>query len=157
MITQKQLKALFDYNPETGAFIRKLTGLEEYVIDAYGYKRIWARGTTRPVHRMAVLYMTGQEPASGMVTDHINQDRLDNRWENLRVVTNSQNQMNRGIGKNNTSGATGVMFKKGKWEARLKKDGVVIGLGRYATKEAAIVARKLGEILHFGENRNKVC
>jgi hypothetical protein len=44
--------------------------------------------------------------------DHINQDRLDNRLENLRWVTHKDNGRNRGMSKNNTSGYEGVSFYK---------------------------------------------
>lgn len=50
-------------------------------------------------------------------TDHINRDPLDNRLENLRIVSNQHNCMNRGLNKNNTSGYKGVSWHKktGKW------------------------------------------
>ncbi|MCH7686587.1 MAG: HNH endonuclease [Planctomycetes bacterium] len=45
-----------------------------------------------------------------MATDHINRNRLDNRDENLRFVTFSQNQINKGLSTRNTSGFKGVCF-----------------------------------------------
>lgn len=47
-----------------------------------------------------------------MVTDHINQNPLDNRKANLRIVTNSKNLFNRGKNTNNTSGFKGVSWDK---------------------------------------------
>jgi hypothetical protein len=58
----------------------------------------------------------------GMHVDHINHNTLDNRKENLRICTNSENQMNKGKYKNNKSGYKGVCLKKstGKWSASIK-------------------------------------
>lgn len=74
-----------------------------------------------------------------MEVDHINGDRLDNRRANLRVVSTSQNQMNRGKPRNNTSGYKGVTFHKktGKWQAAIGLGGRVHYLGLYATAELA--------------------
>jgi hypothetical protein len=47
------------------------------------------------LHRLVIYVMTGKWPEKGMQVDHINHDLLDNRMENLRVVTNSVNQKNR--------------------------------------------------------------
>lgn len=49
--------------------------------------------------------------------DHINHDGLDNRKENLRIVTNSQNGMNRRLTSANTSGYKGVSFDRGAYRA----------------------------------------
>ena len=63
--------------------------------------------------------------------DHINQNRLDNRRENLRFATRSQNQANKGRQVNNTSGYKGVSFRAGKWEARIRVAGGRLQLGRF--------------------------
>ncbi len=63
--------------------------------------------------------------------DHINQNRLDNRRENLRFATRSQNQANKGRQANNTSGYKGVSFRAGKWEARIRVAGGRLQLGRF--------------------------
>lgn len=67
--------------------------------------------------------------------DHINGDKLDNRRSNLRYVTRSQNNMNKPIQTNNTSGFKGVHQLKstGKFQAYIKKDGKRIHLGTYST------------------------
>lgn len=84
------------------------------------------------------------------LTDHRNQNKLDNRKQNLRFATNSQNAMNR----RNTSGVTWNQ-KRGKWLARISVDYKNIFLGRFVKKEDAIKARKNAEIKYFGEFRNK--
>lgn len=92
-----------------------------------------------------LLYMTGRYPEN--CTDHINGQRSDNRWENLREVTVAQNMKNMARAMNNTSGHQGISWCKRdkKWFAYIKTDGVMTNLGRHATIEAAIEARKTAE------------
>lgn len=79
---------------------------------------------------------------TGMEVDHISRDTLDNRRCNLRSVTHTQNQWNRGVSRNNTTGHNGVCFHKGKqrFMARIQKNRRVIYLGYYGTAEEAHVA-----------------
>lgn len=92
---------------------------------------------------------------SGMLVDHINQNKADNRKCNLRIVNHSQNNMNKPIQKNNTTSATGVFFRKAnkKWIAKITIKGISYYLGSFALKEDAIVARKKAEIKYFGDYR----
>lgn len=79
-----------------------------------------------------------------MQVDHINGNGLDNRRCNLRLVTHSENQMNRkGPAKNGQSGVRGISFNKaaGKWVAYIGADGKHIHLGSFAEKDRAIAAR----------------
>jgi hypothetical protein len=125
---------------------RKRSGHEgntDYVCNANGV----------PLHR----FILG-EPEEGYVVDHINRDGLDNRVCNLRFATFSQNNMNKGIARNNTSGCTGVDWSRsvGKWRARIKLKRKTIELGYFTEKKDAIKARKQAEIKYFGEFRDKV-
>lgn len=89
-------------------------------------------------------------PPKGMVVDHINGDRLDNRRENLRVCSNAQNISNRvTIDRRNKSGVTGVHWhaKAGKWAAEIKRRH----LGLFATIEEAAKVRRAAELAIFGE------
>lgn len=81
-----------------------------------------------------------------------NRNKLDNRKENLRVATATENVLNRGIYKNNTSGIRGVSFnkRKNKWVARLTYNKKVISLGYFNNLEDAKKARLDGEIKYFG-------
>lgn len=85
--------------------------------------------------------------------DHINHDKFDNRKSNLRIVSNSQNQMNKGIVGNNTSGHRGVSFnqKTQKWFAYICKNNKHIHLGCFDKIEDAIRKRKEAESVYFGE------
>lgn len=72
--------------------------------------------------------------------DHINRNRLDNRKENLRICTRTENCRNRGENKDNTSGYKGVNFHKplGKWRAKIVLNNKHIHLGYFDNpKDAA--------------------
>ncbi|MBQ3023020.1 MAG: hypothetical protein IJD91_06880 [Clostridia bacterium] len=92
--------------------------------------------------------------------DHIDhppkpENKIDNRKNNLRLVTPAQNQMNRHVSKSNTSGITGIAWSKErqKWEAYITLDYKKKNLGRFSNKEDAISARKAAEVEYFGEHR----
>lgn len=93
----------------------------------------------------------------GLVRDHINGNKLDNRRSNIRFITAKQNSLNHGKSMRNTSGYTGVRWDKDrrKWIAGIKVDGIQINLGRFLNLEDAITARKQAEIKYFGEYRRK--
>lgn len=90
---------------------------------------------------------------NNMIIDHINHNVWDNRKENLRLVTSSQNLMNRKISKNNTSGYVGVYYRKDrdKWQSYIMINKKRISLGAFKDKEDAIKARKEAEEKYFGE------
>ena len=79
--------------------------------------------------------------------DHINGKPNDNRVENLRIVTHSNNMKNEKLYANNTSGYKGVYYskKEQKWKAHITSDNVVYHLGTFNTKTEAIEARKAAE------------
>lgn len=87
--------------------------------------------------------------------DHINHNGLDNRKDNLRIVTRSQNNMNQKTPVNNTSDHTGVSFNNQhkKWEAYITVNRYTYKLGMYLNKCDAVKARKEAEIKYFGEFR----
>lgn len=75
--------------------------------------------------------------------DHIDGDCTNDRIENLRQATVSENNRNKKINSKNTSGKVGVTFYKrtGKWRAWIKIDGRTHSLGYFAEKQDAISAR----------------
>ena len=93
-----------------------------------------------------------------MVCDHINNNPLDNRKENLRICTVQQNGFNRKLNRNNTSGYSGVTWSgsRGKWRVGITVNQKVIALGSYVNLEDAVVARKKAEEKYFGDFRYKV-
>jgi len=82
------------------------------------------------------------KPSKGLVVDHIDRDRCNNRKNNLRVVTISQNSANTGLLLRNTSGFKGVCWDKnrGKWKAALNNNGKTLNLGRFDSAIDAAVA-----------------
>jgi len=104
-------------------------------------------------NKIGLLHRFIMNPPEDMVIDHINRNPLDNRRDNLRICTQQENQFNRSVQCNNTSGVTGVCFYKSnnKWIAYIKVDKKKKYLGCYSTKEEAIAARHKAEIEYFGE------
>lgn len=84
--------------------------------------------------------MTGEWPK--LFVDHINGDRSDNRWENLRLATKQQNQCNIRAHKDSRTGMKGVWLNKrsGRWEATLQFNRKRYWLGLHDTQEQAAEA-----------------
>ena len=162
MLTQRRIKELLRYNKETGFFAWKIRrqgvtlGSKAGRVTSKGYTEIMLSGESYGAHRLAFLYVEGAFP--GNEVDHVNHDRSDNRWRNLRKITRDENHRNLSIFKNNTSGHQGVCWKKAalKYVARIHFSGVAKHLGYYPEIEDAIQARKEAEIKYgFHENHGK--
>ncbi len=89
--------------------------------------------------------------------DHIDNNKTNNNFNNLRWATQKENSRNKGISKNNTSCLKGVMWRKdrSKWCACIKVDGINIHLGYFNTKEEAHEKRISAVNSAFGEFKNK--
>jgi hypothetical protein len=94
--------------------------------------------------------MTGDWPPQHV--DHIDRNGFNNCFDNLRVATRSQNQGNRRISRNNTTGLKGVTYRasRGLWLAQISIDGHQRCLGEFDTPEKAAEAYKLAAAEHFG-------
>lgn len=95
----------------------------------------------------------------GQMVDHINGNTLDNRRSNLRLATNAENQRNRKLQANNTSGAPGVYFdaKMKRWKVSIKLNGKLVLVGVSADKNEALTLRKNAEQRHrFHENNGLI-
>lgn len=155
-ITSENIQDILQYRSETGVFIwvsppgskMKQGDRAGYLDKKKGYRSLYYAGKKYKEHRLAWLYITGEWPKDQI--DHINHIRADNRWVNLREATNSENQRNKNIPKNNTSGTIGVYFDKqaAKWKAVIRIWDSVIYLGHYVDIEEAIYARKKAEEEH---------
>ncbi len=143
MITQEELKELLYYNPHTGRFFWRVSrgragaGSEAGAKDNNGYIFVGINGRRRSAHRLAFLYVNGSFPPEHV--DHINGVRSDNRWENLRPATRSENAKNR----KKVWGASkyiGVNRMRKKWEASIKVNGRKVFLGCYTKEVDAALA-----------------
>lgn len=87
------------------------------------------------------------------VVDHIYGNRNDNRKAFLRLATRTQNNQNKRLRSDNTSGVTGVNYhkKRNSWVARIRVNKQEIRLGYFATFESAVRARLQAEKEYFGE------
>jgi hypothetical protein len=94
-------------------------------------------------HRVIWKMMTGEEAKE---IDHIDGNRSNNAWANLRSVTASLNRRNATRRSDNTSGYTGVTLDtRGRWRAGINIGGKLIHLGVFPTREEAASARKRAE------------
>ena len=159
------LKELFLYDSESGNLIRRGPaskfggGPSGSIVGSYhtGYLRVRVAGHHYYVHRLIYMLVTGRDPRE-MQIDHVNQNRPDNRWCNLRLVTKSENLQNKCQYANNKSGVTGVYFRKdsGQWRAAIGSGSTRISLGSFKTKELAIEARLAAENEHgYHENHGR--
>ena len=156
-LSRNELKELVAYNPDTGIWTRKVSrgrakaGDIAGSIHPHGYRYIEINGKQYPASRLAHLYMTGKWPEHTM--DHINRIRDDDRWENLRPATRTEQVINRGMQKNNKSRHKGVSWHKPtkKWQAYITVDKKQIHLGRFHDLDEAVAARKEAELKYFGE------
>lgn len=148
MPTQKELKRLFHYDPETGLFTRLVfassnapAGVIAGTTEIQGYISIRIDKKSYKAHRLAWVIMTGEWPENQV--DHINHIRDDNRWVNLREATNQENQQNASVRSDNVSGVPGVFWENshGKWVAQIKANKKRRHLGYFDDKFEAICAR----------------
>lgn len=158
MITQERLKELFTLDEETGKFYwikekapsgwaTKEGRAAGFLSD--GYNRIKADKKSYLAHRLVWLWFYGEFPNSNL--DHKDENKLNNRLDNLRLATGSENVMNVGLKANNTSGAKGVFWNKssGKWQVAITANGKQKHFGYFIDKDEAIAASiKAREKLH---------
>ena len=106
-----------------------------------GYLRFGYKGREYKQHRVIWEMFNGEIPA-GMVIDHINNDGMDNRIENLRLATITQNSRNSLPRKNTHSKYKGVLKSRlgDKWQAKINYEGKQVYLGTYNTEEEAAQA-----------------
>ena len=158
----EKLKSLLFYDDETGIFTRKnvkgrIAGTNR---KRGGYIEIYVNNKSYSAHRLAWYLHYGEYSSSKLQIDHVDHDKRNNAICNLRLVTPSENQRNRKLNKNNTSGFNGVVFHKPSktWFSFIRlKPGNKKWLGAYENIEDAISARKTANIKYgFHENHGKI-
>jgi len=166
-MTREEILKLLSYNPKTGDLYWKVNRSSRAIkgskagttiIDSKNlkYVRIIINGKKYLAHRLAFLIMEKRWPK---YIDHINGEGTDNRWENLREATCQENNRNKRLQDNNTSGATGVIFNKkaSKWMVSIKVDSKRIHLGYYEDFNDAVSRRKSAEVEYgFHENHGRI-
>jgi hypothetical protein len=128
----------------------KINSYKWYLGGGYAIAKTKEMGKHKTIRMHRVINNTPR----GWDTDHINGNKLDNRKQNLRTASRSQNSQNSKIYKNSSSGKKGVSYDKNrnKWVARICKNGMNIFLGRFDTKDDAVSAYNKKAISVYGEN-----
>jgi hypothetical protein len=142
-LTPARLRELFKYDPETGLFTRRISvkghpaGTIATRKMSAGYIEIGVDGRKYLAHRLAFLFVNGNWPPEQV--DHINRQRTDNRWANLRLASISENHANKAASPANKSGFKGVCWrpKQRKWTAQIKKHRRIYHLGCFDSPSAA--------------------
>lgn len=147
------LREHFQYDPKTGNIIRlKKTRSDQELgkpvgyVSARGYRYLKFKGRGMLFHRVAWKLMTGEDPTQEI--DHINKDRLDNRWSNLRAVTPTQNLANRPL---KGQYLPGVKRRGTKFQAQINKEGLRLHLGTFETEAEAHAAYVAEHVSTHGE------
>lgn len=149
-LTAERLRELLHYDPETGVFTRRVTtggryggaaGTHPGTLSDQGYWMISVCSKQHRAHRLAWLYVTGAWPTGEI--DHLNGERIDNRWENLRDVQRHVNAQNKRRAQSNSkTGLLGACWatRDQCFISRIKADGKYRSLGAFKTAEAAHAA-----------------
>lgn len=148
VMTQERLQDLLRYDKDTGIFTwRNKKANKAGSKTTNGYIQISVGGKRYAAHRLAWLYIYGYIPEQQL--DHINRQRDCNKITNLRLATQSTNNINKPIQKNNTTGFRGVSYHitKKKYVARVGIDKRLVHLGYFETAQQAhdVYVKFLGE------------
>lgn len=149
-LTAKFVRSQLRYDPKTGIVRWKVRRSQRTPVgsmagtdDLGGYRSVSFTLPSRVkryyLHRVIFLMMTGRWPKADV--DHINGNRRDNRWNNLREATRSENNWNSAIRRYNTSGHKGVTRRRdGTWIAQIRIKYKPLFLGAWDTKKEAAAA-----------------
>ena len=155
IITKELLDELFEY--KDGSLYWKVTlsnrgkiGNKAGSARTDGYLRLGINGKEYAIHRLVFFMHNGYLPK---IIDHIDNNYLNNKIENLREATQSQNLQNSKLSKNNTSGIKNVSWdkEKNKWlvSIKIKNNGKSQYIGYYADIELAeLIAIEAREKYH---------
>lgn len=153
-LTAGRLREMLSYDPETGLFTWLVKRGAQDIGSLAGKPRpsgrhiqIRVNKVLYQAHCLAWLYMLGSWPESEI--DHINRDKTDNRWENLRAATKQENAYNKAP-RGRTSRFKGVYrSKQGRWVAGITFNKKSKSLGYYDSElEAALAYNKAARELH---------
>lgn len=157
LVTPEQLRELLDYSPDDGRLFwrwrpiglfpneraqkvwnTRYAGAEAFTKeDDLGYRRGCIFGADHFAHRVAWAWMTGEWPTTKL--DHIDRAPSNNRFQNLRAVSDKQSALNRAGRSGTASRFKGVHWFKPsrKWAARLRSDGRLVFCKYFDSEEDA--------------------
>ena len=174
-----KMRKLFSYSMETGRLLWKERSVDmcssQHAMKSFNMKKanteagsvrvngsgkrylvVKVDGDVHLVHRICYAITTGEQPE---YIDHINGDGTDNRWENIRCVSVTDNNRNMRLFATNTSGFSGVYAIGDRWQSIIWVNCTQINLGVFDTKQEAVAARKAAEKVcgyhaNHGKKRN---
>ena len=153
MKTKEEVRDVFYY--KDGKLYRKYTANNRALKDTMagtlggnGYLKVFVNYKQFLIHRLIWTYHYGEIPKQFMI-DHIDMNQLNNRIENLRLVTNQENQYNR------ISKGYSYSSKRKKWRVCFAINGKTKHIGYYNTEEeaniVAIEQRKIHQMIQERE------
>jgi hypothetical protein len=156
-LSQDLLHELFEYRD--GMLFWKIArphvvvGQKAGHISDRGYQRVVINNKMYKAHRIIFLMHKGYLPIE---IDHIDGDKLNNKIENLRPATRSQNLLNKKKPSSNTSGVKGVSWcaERNKWEVQMYVDGKKKYVGRFESLDVAKSMAMAFREKHHGEFAN---
>jgi hypothetical protein len=131
----------------------KFSGKEAgYVRRVEGRDRVLVGIKTIQYYRHILIWIMHKDAAPVTELDHENRDKMDDRIENLREATTSENACNRKRRSDNISGEKGVSWAgpSKKWRAKIYKDGKGIHLGFFDDVASAKAAYEEAAQVHHG-------
>lgn len=154
-LSAKYVHSILKYEPQSGCLfwkISKAQRIKKNIIagtkSPAGYILITIDDAAYMAHRLAFLLQTGHWPDKEL--DHINLNKSDNRWINLREATRSQNKGNTRLLTTNKSGFKGVHKYRKKWVASIKIDQKTKHIGVFFTAKKAHAAYCIAANKYFG-------
>jgi hypothetical protein len=155
LLNQELLKELVNYDPNTGVFAWKkirpgVSSSKKFgSLKPSGYIVVLINKKLYRLHRLAWLYMTGEWPENEI--DHINGNKADNRFCNIRKATKAENNWNKKVRKDSTTGVKNVLYypKYQSYYVRITANKIAHSFGPFKTKDqAALVAKEKRAEIH---------
>jgi len=163
MLNYKKAIELYDYCPNTGIVRSKVKRRQAEVgtilgsPHGKGYLTVWYINRNYFLHRVIWLLVTGNWPRQEI--DHIDGNRSNNSWANLREASTFVNTKNQKMRESNSSGVIGVSRSSSvskPWRATIVVNRNQINLGNFKTVEEASISRKKAEAFYgFHENHGR--
>ena len=145
----------YEINPETS----EIWGIKRKIIlkqclNRRGYFRVElyknGKGKTMRIHRLVYKAVYPEEDIEGFEIDHIDGNKENNHWENLRKATTSENNCN--VEARNKLGHKNIHLTKwGTYRVRIRKNGKHVFQKTYNTLDEAIENRDIQLQIHHGE------